>query len=49
MGRPANPSRMQITELQSAGKLPAPRLLHLVSGTLTITLPSQGLVVLTIK
>jgi xylan 1,4-beta-xylosidase len=49
MGRPAHPSRKQIAELQSAGKLPAPQRLRLKSGTLTVTLPSQGLAVLTVR
>jgi xylan 1,4-beta-xylosidase len=49
MGRPATPSRKQITELQAAGKLSPPRQAHLTNGTLTITLPTQALAVLTIK
>jgi xylan 1,4-beta-xylosidase len=49
MGRPANPSRKQIAELQAAGKLPPSQKLHLTGGTLTVTLPTQGLAVLTVK
>jgi xylan 1,4-beta-xylosidase len=49
MGRPSHPSSEQIAELQSAGRLPAPQQLHLISGTLTVILPSQGLAVLIIR
>jgi xylan 1,4-beta-xylosidase len=49
MGRPATPSRKQIAELRAAGKLPAPQQTHLTNNTLTVTLPTQGLAVLTIK
>ncbi|WP_263382123.1 GH39 family glycosyl hydrolase [Granulicella arctica] len=49
MGRPAAPSRKQIVELQAAGKLPAPRMEHLAGGKLNLTIPSQGLVVLSVK
>ncbi|NYF78975.1 GH39 family glycosyl hydrolase [Granulicella arctica] len=49
MGRPATPSRQQILELQAAGKLPAPQHLHLTNNALTVTLPPQGLAVLTIQ
>ena len=49
MGRPATPSRKQIVALRAAGKLPAPRQMHLSDGRLSVTIPSQGLVVLTLK
>ena len=49
MGRPASPSRKQIVELREAGKLPAPQTMHLTNDTLTVTIPSQGLAVLTIQ
>jgi xylan 1,4-beta-xylosidase len=49
MGRPAVPSRKQIVELQEAGKLSPPQTAHLTNGTFTVTIPAQGLVVLTIK
>ena len=49
MGRPATPSRKQIAELQATGKLSAPQQMHLSGGKLSLTIPSQGLVVLTLK
>ncbi len=49
MGRPATPSRQQIVELRAAGKLPAPRLMHLSGGRLSLTIPSQGLVVFSVR
>ncbi len=49
MGRPATPTRKQIAELQQAGKLPPPQQLHLSNGSLTVTIPSKGLAVLTVR
>lgn len=48
MGRPDAPSRAQIKELQQAGKLLPPEQTHLSHGSLTVKIPTQGLVVLTV-
>lgn len=45
MGRPATPSREQITQLREAGKLAAPEQATLQNGHLSIDIPPQGLVV----
>ena len=47
MGRPATPSQEQIAALRKAGKASPPEHLHPVNGTLSVTIPAQGLVVLT--
>ncbi|MCU1247602.1 MAG: Xylan 1,4-beta-xylosidase [Edaphobacter sp.] len=44
MGRPAFPSREQITQLRAAGRPFPPQNLALTNGALTITVPPQGLV-----
>jgi xylan 1,4-beta-xylosidase len=49
MGRPASPSRSQITELRAAGKASPPEETTLSNGTLTISIPTQGLVVLKLQ
>ena len=49
MGRPATPSREQILQLREAGKLPAPKEMRLASGALILTIPPQGLTVLTVS
>ena len=46
MGRPAFPTRDQITQLRAAGRPFPPQNLTLTKGALTITLPPQGLVVI---
>jgi xylan 1,4-beta-xylosidase len=46
MGRPAFPTRDQITQLRAAGKASPPQNLALKSGELTITIPPQGLVLI---
>ena len=49
MGRPAFPSRDQITQLRDAGKATPPEHAALKGGALTVTIPPQGLVLLTIS
>jgi xylan 1,4-beta-xylosidase len=46
MGRPAFPTRDQITQLRAAGKPVPPQNLTLTNGALTITIPPQGLVLI---
>ena len=46
MGRPAFPTRDQITQLRTAGRPFPPQNLTLTNGALTITLPPQGLVLI---
>ncbi len=46
MGRPAFPTRDQITQLRAAGKPFPPQNLALTNGALTITVPPQGLVLI---
>jgi xylan 1,4-beta-xylosidase len=48
MGRPAFPSRDQITQLRAAGKASPSEQAALSQGTLTIAIPPQGLVLITI-
>ncbi len=43
MGRPATPTREQITQLREAGKLPPPRQMQLSDRVLKLTIPPQGL------
>jgi len=47
MGRPAFPTRDQIAKLREAGKPSPPESSSLRNGTLTITIPPQGLVLIT--
>ncbi|MEO8735274.1 MAG: glycosyl hydrolase family 39, partial [Edaphobacter sp.] len=47
MGRPAFPTRDQIAKLREAGKPAPPESSSLKSGSLTITIPPQGLVLVT--
>ncbi len=47
MGRPAFPSRDQIMQLRAAGKASPPEQAALTNGTLSITVPPQGLVLIT--
>ena len=46
MGRPPTPSREQIVALQKAGEASPPEHLRLSNGSLTVTIPAQGLVLL---
>jgi xylan 1,4-beta-xylosidase len=48
MGRPADPSREQITTLRKAGQPAAPEHTSLRDGSVTIRIPAQGLAVVTI-
>ena len=48
MGRPAFPSRKQIHDLREAGKPAPPERIALKNGSLTVEVPSQGLVLITI-
>ena len=49
MGRPATPSREQIHALQEAGKASPPERLHLANGSLEVTVPQHGLVVMRVE
>lgn len=49
MGRPAFPSREQITQLRAAGKLAAPEQIDVTDGRFEITIPPQGLVVVELR
>jgi xylan 1,4-beta-xylosidase len=48
MGRPAFPSLTQISQLRAAGQPSPPRKMMLTNGTLNVTIPPQGLVVIRI-
>jgi xylan 1,4-beta-xylosidase len=48
MGRPAFPSRNQISLLRAAGHLSPPERIKVDDGLLNVTIPSQGLVVIKI-
>ncbi len=48
MGRPAFPTRDQILQLRAAGQPSPPQSLSLRDGTVTISIPPQGLVLLTL-
>jgi xylan 1,4-beta-xylosidase len=49
MGSPRYPTPKQIEELRHAAALPAPEKRALKNGTLTLTLPAQGLAVIELK
>jgi xylan 1,4-beta-xylosidase len=49
MGRPAFPTRDQIVQLRAAGKASPPQSATLKNGALTITIPPQGLVMITLS
>jgi xylan 1,4-beta-xylosidase len=49
MGRPAFPTRDQILKLRAAGQPTPPQSLSLKNGSVTITIPQQGLVLLTLR
>jgi len=46
MGRPAFPTREQITQLRAAGKLSPSQSLALKNGILTVSIPPQGLILI---
>jgi xylan 1,4-beta-xylosidase len=49
MGRPAFPTREQIVQLRAAGKASPPQSATLKNGALTIAIPPQGLVMITLS
>ncbi|WP_188552816.1 GH39 family glycosyl hydrolase [Edaphobacter dinghuensis] len=49
MGRPAFPTRDQVAKLREAGKASPPESSSLKNGNLTITIPPQGLVLITTR
>jgi xylan 1,4-beta-xylosidase len=49
MGRPAFPTRDQVTQLRAAGKPAPPEDLALKNGAFTISIPPQGLVLITLS
>lgn len=49
MGRPATPTRAQILELRAAGKASPPESATLHGGRLLLTIPPQGLVLITLR
>jgi xylan 1,4-beta-xylosidase len=49
MGRPAFPTRDQILQLRAAGRLSTPQNLAIKNGTLTISVPPQGLVLISLS
>ena len=49
MGRPAFPTRDQIVQLRAAGKPSPPQSVALKDGSLTISIPPQGLVLITLS
>jgi xylan 1,4-beta-xylosidase len=49
MGRPAFPTRDQIMQLRAAGKPSPPEDLALKNGAFTISVPPQGLVLITLS
>ncbi|MGH8153239.1 MAG: GH39 family glycosyl hydrolase [Rhodanobacteraceae bacterium] len=49
MGRPAFPTREQIEQLRAAGRAAPPETVDVKAGHLTLDIPPQGLVVLTLK
>jgi xylan 1,4-beta-xylosidase len=48
MGSPRYPTQRQLTELRAAAALPAPVTRTLDGGTLTVEIPSDGLMLITI-
>jgi xylan 1,4-beta-xylosidase len=48
MGRPAFPSRVQLTQLRAAGQMAPPETLSAKAGKLQITVPAQGLALIEI-
>jgi xylan 1,4-beta-xylosidase len=48
MGRPAFPTRAQIEQLRAAGQEPPPQTLAMDGGRLSLDVPPQGLVVVTL-
>jgi xylan 1,4-beta-xylosidase len=49
MGKPANPTRIQIEELQHAAELPRPELATVQNGKLSLKIPPQGLALVEIR
>jgi xylan 1,4-beta-xylosidase len=49
MGRPAFPTRDQIVQLRAAGKASPPQTTTLKNGSLTISIPPQGLVLIMVS
>ena len=49
MSRPATPSRQQIAQLRAAGMAAPPETMHLAGGSLELTIPAQGLVLLKVQ
>jgi len=49
MGRPATPTREQIVELRKAGAAAPPEHARLVHGTLTVTIPAHGLMLVKLE
>ncbi|MGH9522218.1 MAG: GH39 family glycosyl hydrolase, partial [Terriglobales bacterium] len=49
MGKPAYPTMQQIEELRKAAQMPAPQTESLNQGSITLQIPSQGLVLLQVK
>jgi len=48
MGRPAFPTRVQIAQLRAAGREPPPQTLPVNDGRLSLEVPPQGLVIVTL-
>jgi len=48
MGRPDDPTREQILALRRAGRSSEPEQTHLKDGNLSVSIPPQGLVVVTV-
>jgi xylan 1,4-beta-xylosidase len=49
MGRPAVPTREQISRLRAAAELTAPETAEMTDGKLEISVPTQGLAVVEIR
>jgi xylan 1,4-beta-xylosidase len=49
MGRPSWPTTTQIKELRAAAKQPLPEAVHIENGSLSVSVPSQGLVLLEMR
>ena len=49
MGSPRYPTQGQVAELRAAAALPAPESHALRNGTLDVAIPSQGLILVTIR
>jgi xylan 1,4-beta-xylosidase len=49
MGRPPNPTRLQVEELRRAAETPAPETVTVSGGMFRVTVPSEGLVLLEVR